>query len=229
MSWGKALCPKPIQASSTVVSCIGARAAKPQAESARECRLGPAGIGRSVSARVAPHGTPGCAGEAPGTRSAAIDDPEEPRAALEKIDKIVKFRRGKAESRVPWRPVADHAVGGVDGLVANAARKPPSASQKAGAATPSEKFSARLSIAARATPASSRLATSRPTMFAAASAARLQSRVKRLGDGQDMRVEASLRDEAGSGKRCEGKAGRGREFRCGKRKVEKSGGAPSER
>src|SRR3984893_14823573 len=37
---------------------IDARAAEPQAERTRECRLGPTGIGGRVSARVAPDGTP---------------------------------------------------------------------------------------------------------------------------------------------------------------------------
>ncbi len=61
--------------------------------------------------------------------------------------------------------MADHAVGGVDRLVERAARQARRRrARTAGATTPSEKFSARLSMAARATPASSSAAMSRPTI-----------------------------------------------------------------
>ena len=39
------------------------------------------------------------------------------------VDEIVELRRGEAEGRMPLRPVADHAVGGVDRLIANATRQ----------------------------------------------------------------------------------------------------------
>ena len=70
------------------------------------------------------------------------------------------------------------------------------ASHSTGATTASEKFSARLSIAARATPAWSSAAVSRPTMCdtAARPAARSPC-LERGGDIGDMPVQAALRDQ----------------------------------
>ena len=62
-------------------------------------------------------------------------------------------------------PGGDHAVGGVDGLVGRRARQAADRHPEAGATMPSEKFSARLSIAARETPASSSPSGSRPTII----------------------------------------------------------------
>ena len=70
------------------------------------------------------------------------------------------------------------------------------ASHNTGATTASEKFSARLSIAARATPAASSAAVSRPTMCD--TAARPASRsvgFERGCDIGDMPVQAALRDQ----------------------------------
>ena len=63
-----------------------------------------------------------------------------------------------------------------------------------GATTPSEKFSARLSMAARATPASSSASVSRPTMCDTASAPALGARLlERIGNTRHVFVQASLR------------------------------------
>jgi hypothetical protein len=62
--------------------------------------------------------------------------------------------------------MADQAVGGVDRLIdEQMPGRPPIRNQNSGATTPSQKLSARLSIAARATPASSSAAVSRPTII----------------------------------------------------------------
>ena len=74
--------------------------------------------------------------------------------------------------------------------------RPRSAPQRQGATTPSEKFSARLSMAARATPASSSARVSRPTILATASRpASTPPLVERIGHGGDMLIEAPLRDQ----------------------------------
>ena len=103
---------------------IDARAAEPQAERARECRLGPAGIGGRVSARVAPHGAPRGPGRSFWGEPSRDNDETGRQPRGTKIDKIVEFRRGEAESRMALRAVTNHAVGGVDRFVASAARKP---------------------------------------------------------------------------------------------------------
>ena len=65
-----------------------------------------------------------------------------------------------------------------------------------GATIASEKFSARLSIAARATPASSSAAVSRPTICDTARAAGGDAvGLKRGGDIRDVPVQAALRDQ----------------------------------
>src|ERR1700730_3504868 len=101
---------------------IVARAAEPQSERARECRLGPAGIGGRVSARVAPHGAPRGPGRSFWGEPSRDNDQKggEPRGT--KIGNIVEFRRGEAESGMALRAVTNHAVGGVDRFVASATR-----------------------------------------------------------------------------------------------------------
>ena len=80
--------------------------------------------------------------------------------------------------------------------------------QNAGATTPSEKFSARLSIAARATPASSRRAGLRPTILRHRAAAGIEAAgFQRVGDGADMVVQAALRGQGGGGEDQDGDAG----------------------
>src|SRR5579875_1994711 len=73
-------------------------------------------------------------------------------------------------------------------LQANSPGRPSSRYQNTGATTPSLKFSARLSIAARATPAASRRIGSRPTICLPAS-------LERMGDCGDMLEKASLCDQ----------------------------------
>src|SRR6185503_2085760 len=89
-------------------------------------------------------------------------------AAHRPIDEIVEPGCRPAEILVTRREMADHRIGGVDRLVGEEAGKARDREPQAGATTPSEKFSAVDSIAARATPASSRAAGSRPTMRATA-------------------------------------------------------------
>ena len=89
--------------------------------------------------------------------AAAADEEQRDEPRGREVHEVVEARRGPAEGLVARRAVADHAVGGVRRPCRarrRRARRAPS--QKAGATTPSEKFSARLSIAARQTPASSR-------------------------------------------------------------------------
>ena len=149
--------PSPMKASSTSVVAIDPRTGQLQTERARHRGLGPSGVGRAVaraSRQTAAH-----APRRARRRSRARRQHEEERgqAGRRQIDHIVQPRRRPAERGVARRPVADHRIRGVRGLVDSrrrAGRRPPARS--AGATTPSEKFSARLSIAARATPASSR-------------------------------------------------------------------------
>ena len=54
-----------------------------------------------------------------------------------------------------FRTMADHTVHGIDRLINQQTGKPNRTYQKTGAITPSEKFSAKDSIAARLTPCSS--------------------------------------------------------------------------
>ena len=192
-------------------SRIGTRAAKPQAESARECRLGPAGVGGRVPARVAPHDTQRLRKRRSGDEESSDRNPQDGEPRWNKIDNIVKFRGGKTEGRVPRRPVADHAVGGVDGLVANAARKAAKRQPEDGSDDSIGKI---LGKALDGGAGDVSLIEARDIAaddVRCRHAARVQSCGERLGDGQDMCVEASLCDEAGSGKRDEGKAGWGRE------------------
>ena len=92
--------------------------------------------------------------------------------------------------------MADHAVGGVDRFVEAAPGRPAMASQNTGATTPSEKFSARLSIAARATPACiERVGIAADDWATAARPPARPSLFQRVGDIGDMPVQAALRDQ----------------------------------
>src|ERR1019366_1176074 len=104
-------------------SRIYTRAAQPHAEGARERRLGPAGIGGGVAARVVPHGAPRGPGRTAAHEESRDHDEKSGYPRGEKIDEIVELRRGEAESLKPLRLVANHAVGRVDGLITNAAGK----------------------------------------------------------------------------------------------------------
>ena len=110
----------------------------------------------------------------------------EPRGG--KIDEIVELRRRPAEIPVAFAAMADHAVGGVDRLVNCRTRKTrDEPCKKVGATTPSEKFSARLSIAARATPASSSSGRIAPDDLRHRHAARVDAALlQRIGHAGDM-------------------------------------------
>src|SRR5205807_4470741 len=103
---------------------IDARAAEPQAERTRECRLGPAGIGGRVSARVAPHGAPRGQGRSFWGEPSRDNDQNGGEPRRTKIGTIVEFRRREAERRMALRAVTNHAVGCVDRFVASATRQP---------------------------------------------------------------------------------------------------------
>ena len=75
--------------------------------------------------------------------------------------------------------------------------RPRSASQKTGATTPSEAFSARLSSAARATPDRSSECGSRPTMRLTARAACRERAVEPVGHSADMVAKRFLRKKRG--------------------------------
>ena len=62
--------------------------------------------------------------EAPGVSAAARIEPQRGKTRRRQIDEIVEPRGGPAEGAVPLVLVADHAVGGVDRLVAGAADEP---------------------------------------------------------------------------------------------------------
>ena len=70
------------------------------------------------------------------------------------------------------------------------------ASHRTGATMPSEKFSARLSMAAREMPAASSAAVSRPTMCDTATRAAVDvSLAERDGDVRHVPMQAALRDQ----------------------------------
>src|SRR5580698_3002346 len=72
--------------------------------------------------------------------------------------------------------------------------RPQQAPQNTGATTPSEKFSARLSMAARQMPASSRKAGLRPTICDTPT-------LQPAGHRRDMSVQTALREQAGGEQR----------------------------
>src|SRR6516162_236169 len=80
-------------------------------------------------------------------------------------------------------------------LYAKSPGRPKNKYQKTGATTPSLKFSARLSIAARATPWISRLIGSRPTMCHRLTAACQSTSVEGSRDCGDVVEQAALRDQ----------------------------------
>ncbi len=209
-----------------LLSRIDARAAKPQAEGARKRRLGPAGIGGGVSARIAPHDAARRYGRRTGDEQCRDDNPYDGKPRRGPIDKIVKFCRGETERLVPLRAMADHAVGGVDRLVANTARK---AAKREPECWRHDTIRKILGEALDRRAGDASLIETRNIAaddFCCRRATGVQSRVESLRNGKDMRIETALRDEAGRGKRRERKANCAR--KPGKTKVEKGGGAPSE-
>ena len=80
------------------------------------------------------------------------------------------------------------------------------ASHRTGATMPSEKFSARLSMAAREMPAASSAAVSRPTMCDTATRAAVMSPLPSVtATSRHVPMQAALRDQ------CAGKQGRGQD------------------
>ena len=104
--------------------------------------------------------------------AAASGDQHRGEAGSRQVDKVVEPRGAPAERGEAWCAVTDHGIRRVHGLVQashrEARRSPATASARS---SPSEKFSARLSIAARATPLWSSDAGSRPTIMETATRA----------------------------------------------------------
>jgi hypothetical protein len=179
-----------------------------------------------MSARIAPHDTARRRGRRTGDKHRRDDNPQDGEPRRNKINKIIKFCRGETEGRMPLRPVANHAVGGVDGFVANTARKAAKREPECGRCDTVRKI---LGEALDRRTGDASLIEARNIAaddFCGRRAASLHSCAGRLRDGKDMRIETALRDETGRGKRRERKANRAR--KPGKTKVEKGGSAPSE-
>ena len=153
-----------------------------------------------MAPRVAAHGRQRARAAFPPRRQR---QPQRRQPRGRQVDEIVEPRRrpaemlrnarcdGRSSNRRCWPPCRPPRPAG-----------PRRASQNSGATTPSEKFSARLSIAARATPASSSAAGSRPTIFATARRPPVEPLgVERVGDGLDVLVEAALREQRRSQRR----------------------------
>ena len=147
----------------------------------------------------------------------------------QKIGEIIEFRRGEAERRVPWRLVADHAVGGVDGLVAKAKRQAAKREPEGGRGDAVGKILGKALDCRAGDACLIEVCHVAADDFCHGSTASLQSCVESFRDGKDMRIEAALRDEARRDKRGEGKACRAWEAQDGEPEAEKSGGAPSQR
>jgi hypothetical protein len=179
-----------------------------------------------MSARIAPHDTARRRGRRTGDKHRRDDNPQDGEPRRNKINKIIKFCRGETERLVPLRPVADHAVGGVDGFVANTARKAAKREPECGRCDTVRKILGE--ALDRRTGDASLIETRNIAAddFSGRRATGIQSRVESLRNGKDMRIETALCDEAGRGKHRERKANRAR--KPGKTKVEKGGGAPSE-
>src|SRR5271165_2335265 len=103
---------------------IATRSAEPQSEHSGESRLRPARIRGGVAARVAPNRAPTRRRVAASRQNGGEQDPKSRQSRWKEIDKVIDFGPGEAEGLEPRRPVADHAVGGVDRLIADAARQP---------------------------------------------------------------------------------------------------------
>src|SRR3984893_2169137 len=182
---------------------IDARAPEPQAERARECRLGPAGIGGRVSAPAAPHGAPGARGGSFWGEPSRDNDQTGRQPRGTKIDKIVEFRRGEAESGMSLRAVTNHAVGGVDRFVASAARKPAERQPESGRDDGVGKVLGEALDRGAGDASLVKLRDVTADDFCRRPPARRQPGGEALGDCKDMGIEAALRDETRSDKRGE--------------------------
>src|ERR1700730_1469475 len=182
---------------------IDARAAEPQAERARECRLRPAGIGGRVSARVVPDGAPRGPGRSFWGEPSRDNDQTGRQPRGTRIDNIVEFRRGEAESRMALRAVTDHAVGGVDRFVASAARKPAKRQPESGRDDGVGKILGEALDRGAGDASLVKLRDVPADDFCRRRPARRQSGGKGFGNGKDVGIETALRDKTRSDKRGE--------------------------
>ena len=97
--------PSPIQASSTELAAVVARAGEAEAEAAGDRGLGPAGVGRAVVARVAPQRAPAGGRRRAGAAKRGREEQERGEAGREPVDEVVEARGEAAE-------VADSAASG---------------------------------------------------------------------------------------------------------------------
>src|ERR1700730_10173422 len=182
---------------------IDARAPEPQAERARECPRGPAGMGGRVSAPVAPHGAPRGPGRSFWGEPSRDNDQTGRQPRGTKIDKIVEFRRGEAESRMALRAVTHHAVGGVDRFVASAARKPAERQPESGRDDGVGKILGEALDRGAGDASLVKLRDVPADDFCRRRPARRQSGGKGFGNGKDVGIETALRDKTRSDKRGE--------------------------
>ena len=105
-------------------AAVDARTRQRQTERARHRRFRPAGVGRAVTAGVAHDRPPGAGRGGVLAQRRGRDDQQRGQARGRQIDQVVEPRRRIAEVAVTRRAMADHAVGGVDRLVGDAAGKP---------------------------------------------------------------------------------------------------------
>ncbi len=182
---------------------IDARATEPQAERARECRLGPAGIGGRVSARVAPHSAPRGLWRSLWGEASRDNDKQARYPRGTKIDEVVEIRRGEAKRGMMLRAVADHAVGGVDGLVASAPRQPAECQPKGWRDNTIGKILGEALDRGAGDACFVESCYVAADDFSCRHSARRQSGGKGLGNGKDVGIEAALRDETRSDKRGE--------------------------
>lgn len=181
---------------------IAARAAKFEAKRSGECRLRPAGVGGGVAAPVAQGRAPGAPSAGAFQEHGGDGDPEDGQAGGKEIRDIIEFGGGVAEGGMARRQVADHAVGCIDRLVADAAGKTASSQPERRRDDPVGKI---LGEALDRRPGDARCIQSAdvaPDNGGDRGAAGLQpAMLKRQRHGADMRMEAALRDQARSDKR----------------------------
>ncbi len=154
--------------SPTTHARIDARAGKLQIERAGHRRFRAAGIRRAVQLAVADADAHRSLKAARAPADAGADGDQQDRKARRRpVGEIVQPRRSPAEIDVFFRalwPIIE--IGRIEHLVGRAGPAGREiAYQRAGATTPSEKFSARLSIAARQNAGSSSVSGSRPTII----------------------------------------------------------------
>lgn len=105
------------------LAAIAARAGERDAECAGHGRFRPAGIRRAVMFCITPDGAPCFARGGTFDEEGGEDEEEGAQARGWQVDEVVEAGGGPAESFMARRTVADHAVGGIGGLVGDAAGK----------------------------------------------------------------------------------------------------------